>query len=142
MKIFLILAGLVSAHYGISQTVSLKITTDVYVDSVYFSDKSLDVVRLNDTLIQVELGFSNTTENQNLALYSKKRIYKTELSIEDIKDKLSDAFQNRANISMTKKACTVLTIDGYSMHLIGSLQVYSVKPEKLLIKESCGIYIL
>ena len=120
---------------------SLKVTTDQVVDSVHFSGKACGFERISDSIVKVEIDFNNISDNENeIALYSKKRIYKTGLSVLDIKPMLSSEYQNRGQITMMKKQCTILTIDGYSVHRMGSLIVSTLKKEKLIMKECCGVY--
>ena len=141
MKFFLILVSFLSIHCGMSQRLSLKITTDLSVDSVYLSGKVHNFEKINDTIVQLVIDYSSISANSDIALFSKKRMYKTELSTEDIKNKLSAEFENRAQLKMTKKECTLFTIDGYTMHSLSALQVYALKSEKLLIQECCGVYV-
>lgn len=138
----LIFIGLLLSQYAMSQQGMLNITTDIQVDSVYFSGTKHDFAKVNDSVLQLKVSLDNMSEQTEIALYSKNRIYKTELLKENMKNFLPAKVDYLLGIHLTmlKKQCSLIRIDGHSVNLIGSLRVYSAKTDKLIIKESCGVY--
>lgn len=138
----LIFIGLLLSQYAMSQQGMLNITTDIQVDSVYFSGTKHDFVKVNDSVLQLKVGLDNMSEQTEIALYSKNRIYKTELLKENMKNFLPAKVDYLLGIHLTmlKKQCPVTRFDGHSVNLVNSLRVYSAKTDKLIIKESCGVY--
>lgn len=125
-----------------SQQGMLNITTDIQVDSVYFSGTKHDFVKVNDSVLQLKVDLDKMSDQAEIALYSNKRIYKTDLLKENIKDVFPTKVDYLIGIhlKMFKKQCSLTRFDGHSVHLIGSLRVHSAKTDKLIIKESCGVH--
>lgn len=142
MRRGLIFIVLLLSHYGMSQQGMLNITTDIQVDSVYFSGTKHDFVKVSDSVLQLKVDLDKMAEQTEVVLYSMKRIYRTDLLKENMKSVLPEKVDYILGIHLTmlKKQCSLTTFDGRSMNLIGSLRVYSAKTDKLIIKESCGVY--